>query len=161
MEAGIEPAPPPLSRPSAYSTAVDLCNICTVLIQHLQLSYSMKERTLITNLLSTVNTHMILNIQTTPHNSLREFSTEFHSKTIHYHNYIWSQLTTALHSTGARRNIINFLKNLEQFHSATITESPLAPPGKFHLPTNKAFPSISEQVISDPTAILDTYKLSL
>ncbi len=141
MEAGIEPASPLYNKPSAYSTAVDLCHICTILIQHLQQSYNMKEQALITDLLSTVNTHMIINTWTAPHNIIYEHSMELHSKTLTCHNYIWSQLTTTLHSTDARRYIFNFLQNLEQFYSAVIDNTPpLAPPCEFLMPANKAFP---------------------
>jgi hypothetical protein len=104
---------------------------------------------------------MLFNVRTTQYNIPGEYPTEFHSKIEQYHSHIWKQLTTTLHSTGARRNIFSFLENLDQLHSAIIKKPLLATPSKFLLPTNKAFPSISEQVVSDPTAILDPYELSL
>jgi hypothetical protein len=114
MEAGIEPAPPTRNIPSTYDTAVNLCNVRTILIQNLKTSYSTKEWHLITELLSTVNSHMVLNLQTINYIRPNGNPADYYSHKIkQYNSYIWKQLTTPLHSTEARRNIFNFLTNLE------------------------------------------------
>ena len=115
MEEGIEPAGPLYSNFSGYDTAVHLCKICTILIHNLQLSYKLAERKVISNLLSTVASHMLLNIHTISPYTLHSIPMDYHSKLKDNQLYTWKLLTTTLYSTDARHHILQFLTNLVSF----------------------------------------------
>jgi hypothetical protein len=93
--------------------------------------------------------------------STNKVSTDHLSKLLHYQAQLWEIFKTPLHSTIARHKIFTFLIRLDSIISQHNSEHTTFQTNSLLTSKMVALPSIEDQVITDPTAILDPYQLSL
>jgi hypothetical protein len=160
MEAGIEPAEPTVFYSLAYGTAVTLSEICIALIYNLRNTHISKiEQNVILQLLQSTNSHMLLNINISKYDRYISYPTDHILKLIQYQDNLWKNLTYTLYSTIVRRNIFLFFTYLDQFRTLITRNNEGT--DSFHSPKKTSSPSVFDQVVTEPTTIIDPYESSL
>jgi hypothetical protein len=166
MEAGIEPSPPVLHHVKFYTTVVELGTMYDTLTQ---LSYHMQvksELRLIETLLTTINSHLQIAVSTM-YSPLHKrdvtwIPTQFQPKISIIHSSVWEYLSKPLNSNTIRNYVFNCLILLEKVISVLTNISvPSSNLLQFIKPIHPNFPSVHQQVVSEPSAILDPYEVSL
>jgi hypothetical protein len=170
MEAGIEPASPPMEYVKVLSTATDLSQLSLSLAQISLHTYKSSEQNIIEKLLTTINSHLQIKAYTlrtaahVPTQTERDLPvwSKCHVKLSYIHNYLWGILSKPIKSIIARSKIFDCIISLEHIITTNSTSlfSQTNQPS-FNKPAKPVFPSIRQQVVTEPKEILDPYEISL
>ena len=182
MEAGIEPAVPSKieriepavlsgNERKFFESVVKLSNLCESLSQISYYTQSHAEQKLIESLLSTINSHLhilthtlsiFLNSMdhTQRIDHLQLTLTDVHSQLLYIHNSLWKNLSRPLYSQIIRNHIYDSLIHIDKVLSVSLNHQHKIL-NNFICPSKPAFPSVHQQVVTEPQQILDPYELSL
>jgi hypothetical protein len=171
MEAGIKPAVPQNVLSNLYNILIDLSDLC-ISIGIISNYSENSEQKLIIRLLSTAlsqarsinickNLHSPIHTATTGNTSISHHSNteiiNIKQTIINRQHTLWDRLSSPGLPPSIRNLLFEFLRELDQLLIS------LNPNTNFQLyPSNRsAYPSIYQQVVSEPTLIIDQYKATL
>ncbi len=91
---------------------------------------------------------------------LQPILTDVHSKLLYIHNSLWKNLSRPSYSQIIRNHIYDSLIHIDKVLSVSINHQHKIL-NNFIGPSKPAFPSVRQQVVTEPQQILDPYELSL
>lgn len=168
MEAGIEPAHLLSENLNAYKTLIDLSQLCITLSKITQCPMDNKEQTLIEHILTTalsqlciINTHLNLSNKHTDYFTPGITTTDqskLNSQIKNLQQELWHQLSFPSILTTIRKPLFSFLCKQDSILSTLLAnqQNQIS-----YCPKSPTKPSVAQQVITEPTRIIDPYKRAL